>query len=142
MEYFITADPIEKSACACLILGTFEDGELAPSAKKIDQSTHGLLGRLLKRDEFKAKPGDTLLLNHVPDSPIERILLTGLGKKKQLNSKAYRKALAAAIKSLKQTRAKDAVCALTEVDVGERDLEWKARQIVEVFEDGLYTFTQ
>lgn len=142
MEHFISADPVETSACSCLVLGTFENGELTPTAKKIDQSTRGLLSRFLKRDEFKGNPGDTLLLNHIPDSPIERILVTGLGKKKQLDGKAYRKALAAAIKTLREIRVKEAICALGEVSVIDRDLEWKARQIVEVFEDGIYTFTQ
>jgi len=142
MDYSIKCDAVEKLAGDCLILGFYQKRKLSPAAHAIDAMLDGLIARLLKRDDVEGKTGDILLINHVPQGKIERLLLVGLGKKEALNAAGYRKALAAAAKTLKDSGAKTAVSVLQEADVREQDLTWKVRQTVEVFENALYTFTQ
>ncbi|PPC91326.1 MAG: leucyl aminopeptidase [Methylobacter sp.] len=142
MDYSIESTPLEKLQCDCLIAGVFADKSLSPAAQQLDILTHGLIARLVERGDVTGETGEALLINAVPNSKIERILLAGLGKKEALNGKNYRKTLAAAINSLKKLPIKDVVCALAENPVSGCDLTWKIRQIAEVFGDAAYQFTQ
>ena len=142
MDYSTKCDSLDKLSGDCLVLGFYQKRKLCPTTATIDEMLGGLLSRLLKRDDIEGKAGDTLLISHVPEGKVERILLVGLGKREELKPSAYRKALAAAIKSLKESGAKNALVALGEAEVGKQGLGWKIRQTVEVFENGLYRFTQ
>ncbi len=142
MDYSISSDLLDQLACDCLILGFYSKRKLTPRAADFDQHCQGLITRILKRDGVEGKAGDTLLINQIADAKIERVLLVGLGKREELTGTIYRKALTAAIQSLKGSGARNAVSALHEAEVKERDLGWKIRQTVEVFEHTLYKFTK
>jgi leucyl aminopeptidase len=142
MDYFIESAPIEKLQCDCMIVGIYQEGPLTPAAAALDGLTRGLVNKIVERGDLSGKNGETVLVNALPEGGIERVLLVGLGKKDALNAKTYRKALAAAIHNLKKTIVKSAVCCLGEAEVKGADSTWKTRQIVEVFNDALYQFTQ
>lgn len=142
MEYSTRTDALDRLSTDCLIVGVFQKRKLAPTAEALDAMLDGLLAKLLKRDDVEGKAGDTLLVNHVPGGRIDRVLLVGLGKREELNVAGYRKSLAAAFKVLKESGAKHAVSALHEVEVGQRGVDWKARQAVELLESALYRFQE
>ncbi|MGR8933217.1 MAG: leucyl aminopeptidase [Gammaproteobacteria bacterium] len=141
MDFCIESAPFEQLRNDCIIVGIFENQLLSPSAVKLDELTHGALKKILQRDNLEGKSGETTLLNFMPDAPIMQILLTGLGKKQTLTAKNYRKALSAAVKCLKDSPIKHAVCTLAEIEVENQDWTWKTRQIVETFEDVCYHHT-
>ncbi len=141
MDYAIETAPLETLQCDCLIVGVYQDQQLSASASLINQSTQGLVNLILSRGDISGKNGETVLINAIPDSSIERILLVGLGENKPLSGKNYRKALLAAVNSLKKTQIKSVVCSLAECEVIAADRQWKTRQIVEVFNDAVYQFT-
>lgn len=142
MEYRINNLPLDKLQTECLILGVYEDHHLSPSAEKVNALTNGLIENLLKRDELPAKTGDTLAINFLPDSEIERILIVGLGKQEPLSRKNFRKILGSAIKALKDTKIKTLTSALTETEVTDSDTTWKIRQTIEIFNENCYQFQQ
>lgn len=142
MDYSIESAPLEKLQSDCMIVGVYEDQQLTPSAIALNNSIQGIISDIVSRGDISGKNGETVLINVIPDSPIERILLVGLGKKEPLSGKNYRKALAAAINSLKKPSIKSVVCCLAECDVVAGDWQWKSRQIVEVFSDAVYQFTE
>jgi leucyl aminopeptidase len=141
MDYAIETAPLETLQCDCLIVGVYQELQLTESASSVNDKTQGLINKILNRGDISGKNGDTVLINAVPDSSIERILLVGLGEKKPLSGKNYRKALLAAINSLKKTQIKSVVCSLADCDVIASDRQWKTRQIIEVFNDAVYQFT-
>jgi len=141
MEYDIETGPLETLQCDCLIVGVYLDQQLSASASSVNQSTQGLINLILSRGDISGKNGETVLINAIPDSSIERILLVGLGENKPLSSKNFRKALLAAINSLKKTQIKSVVCCLADCEVIAGDGQWKIRQIIEVFNDAVYQFT-
>jgi leucyl aminopeptidase len=141
MDYSIETAPIEKLQSDCIILGIYQNEHLSPSAAAVNNSTQGLISKILARGDITGKNGETLLINVVPDSPFERVLLVGLGENKHLSSKNYRKALFAAVNSLKKPQIKTIVCCLVECDVEAFDSQLKTRQIVEIFNDAVYQFT-
>lgn len=142
MDYFIESAPIEKLQSDCIIVGIYQEGPLTPAAAALDGLTRGLVKKIVERGDLSGKNGETVLVNALPEGGIERALLVGLGKKDALNAKTYRKALAASINSLKKTIVRSAVCCLGEAEVKDADSAWKTRQIVEVFNDAVYQFTQ
>ena len=141
MDYAIETAPLETLQCDCLMVGVYQDRQLSASASAINTGTQGLINKILERGDMSGKNGETVLINAILGSAIERILLVGLGENKPLSGKNYRKALLAAINSLKKTSVKSVACSLAETDVIDADGLWKTRQIVEVFSDAVYQFT-
>lgn len=142
MDYFIEPSPLEKLETDCIIIGIYENQQLSPSANSIDNLNQGIIKRLIDRGDIKGKNSETLLINYLPDSSFERILLLGFGKKDKVTAKLYRKALASAVSNLKKTKIKSASCALIDIDVINQDEKWKTRQIIEVFDDAIYQYRE
>jgi leucyl aminopeptidase len=141
MDYSIETAPIEKLQSDCIIVGVYQNQQLSPSANVVNSATENLISKLLTRGDISGKIGETLIINAVPNSSLERILLVGLGETQPLSSKNYRKALYAAVNSLKKPQIKTVTCCLAECSVANFDSQWKCRQIVEVFNDAVYQFT-
>jgi leucyl aminopeptidase len=142
MDYSIETAPLEELQCDCIIVGVYQDQQLSPSALSLNNSTQGLINNIVSRGDLSGKNGETVLINAIPDRKFERILLVGLGENKPLSGKNYKKALLAAVNSLKKPQIKSVVCCLAECEVTDRDLQWKSRHIIEVFNDAAYQFTQ
>jgi leucyl aminopeptidase len=142
MDYSIETAPLEELQCDCMIVGVYQDRQLSPSAVELNNSTNGLINNIVNRGDLSGKNGETVLINAIPNSKIERILLVGLGENKPLSGKNYQKALLAAVNSLKKPQIKSVICCLAECEVTDRDWQWKTRHIVEVFNDAIYQFTQ
>ena len=64
----------EKQRSACIVVGVFEPRRLSPIAEQLDKISDGYISALLRRGELEGKPGQTLLLHHVPNVLSERIL--------------------------------------------------------------------
>ncbi|WP_127478028.1 leucyl aminopeptidase [Sulfurivermis fontis] len=142
MEFSVKHGPVEKQRSACIVVGVHEKHKLSPAAAALDAACGGLITRTLKGDDIKGKVGDSLLLHHVGDQA-ERVLLVGCGKAGEALSAAdYRTLLTAALTALKGTGARDALLALAELEVKERDLAWKVRQTVELAGNVIYQFDQ
>ena len=141
MDYSIESSPLDKLQSDCLLVGIYENQQLSPAATQLDSQFDGLIGKLISRGDIKGKNAETLLINNLPDGNIARLVLVGFGDRSKVNRKQYRKALAAAIKTVKDSKVKAAGCALLDVDVDGADSQWKARQIVEVCNDGLYQYS-
>jgi leucyl aminopeptidase len=142
MNYSIETEPLEELHCDCMIVGVYQNQQLSPSALALDNSTNGLINNIVSRGDLSGKNGETVLINAVPGGKIERILLVGLGENKPLSGKDYKKALLAAINSLKKPQIKSVVCCLAECEVKDRDWQWKSRHIIEVFNDAIYQFIE
>lgn len=142
MKYTAFTSALDKKSSACLVLGFFENRSLTISAQNIDRSLDGLISKVLTRNKCSGKAGETLLLNYIPAGCAERILLVGLGKKSHISTKDYSKAIQSAIKALKGCGAAEIVLALTEINVQDRSMIWKARQITETIERECYSFNE
>jgi leucyl aminopeptidase len=141
MDYSAKFESSDRWAGPCAVVGVFQKRKLTAAAHALDQRLDGLLSKLLKRDEVEGKAGDILSIAHLPDSEIERVILVGLGKKEELTAGTYRKALAAAAKSLKESNTRQAASWLHEAEVDGREVGWNIRQFIEIMEAALYRFT-
>jgi leucyl aminopeptidase len=145
MDYSIETAQIETLPCDCIIIGIYQnpqqDQELMVAGPKLSDKLQQVITKMLSRGDNSGKLGETTLVNVIPDSTIERVLLVGLGEHKPLSPKSYRKALSAAVNTLKKPYIKTIACGLAETPVEGCNLQWNVRQIIEVFDDAVYQFT-
>ncbi len=142
MEFSIKTASPEKLRSACVAVGVFESRKLTSPAQAIDDAAQGYLSDILRRGDMAAKLGSTLLLYNVPGAAAERVLLVGLGKERDFHEKAYREAIAAALRALNETGAAEAVVFLTEHGPKKRDVRWRIRHAAMTSLDALYRFEQ
>ncbi len=140
MDYFIETLTLDKLESHCLITGIYENQQLGSTAAALDVQTRAVVENIVKRGDIKGKNGETLLLNYLPDSRIQRILLVGMGERGKVTRKLYRKALTAAIKTIRDSKLASATSSLHDIAVEDADVIWKVRQTVEVFNDGIYQY--
>jgi leucyl aminopeptidase len=130
---------LKKQLSSCLLIGIFENGELTPTAKKIDLATQGHVSKLIKTGKFSAKIGQTLPLFYPAGTPFAHIILVGCGKADKLSANAFRKIMCSAIKSL-PGQTPTVTCYLTELSIAKRSMAWKVKQLIEAAWDALYCF--
>ena len=142
MEFSVKSGSPEKQRSACIVVGVFEPRRLTSVAEQLDEISEGYISNLLRKGDLEGKPGQMLLLHHVPNVLSERVLLVGCGKERELDERQYKQIIAKTIKTLNETGSMEAVCFLTELHVKGRDTYWNVRQAVEAAQDSLYTFLQ
>ncbi len=133
MEFRTIVDNRARGATACAIVGLYENGDLSETARQIDGQVGGLIKKLIAGGDFNAKLSDTLLLPRPSGSRATRILLVGLGARKNFGRKPYRKAVQAAAQALAKTGATDALIYLALEDQPDLDIAYRARIVAEVF---------
>jgi leucyl aminopeptidase len=141
MEFFVKNIRPENIKTATLVLPVGEGRKLGPLAVAVDQAADGALSRVLKRGDISGKPGQTLLLHDIPNLKATRILLVGSGKE-ALSDRQFRKLTSAVHAVLKGLGGSDAVLALADVAVKDRDIYATTRLLVETLADGAYQFEQ
>ena len=140
LEFSIKSGAPEKQRTACVVVGVFESRKLSGPAIDIDRASDGYLSEILRGGDMEGKAGSTLLLHKVPNILADRILLVGLGKERDFHEKAYRDAIACAVKTLRDTGSMEAAITLSEMPVKKRDVTWNIEQAVISAHDTLYRF--
>jgi len=118
VEFSIKQGSPEKLKVGCVVVGVFEGGKLSTAAQIIDKATKHALSDLIARGDMSGKSSSTLLLHRLPGVAAERVLLVGLGKASELNSKTSVEILRATFAALNATAAKDAVLYIADEGIG------------------------
>ncbi|HLA36909.1 MAG: leucyl aminopeptidase [Omnitrophica bacterium RIFCSPLOWO2_12_FULL_50_11] len=87
---------LHKEPCEIGVLCLFEQSPLSPVAKVLDKALGRAISNLLKKGEFKPGLNKSYLLHTYGKVPAKRLLLLGLGKKKDLSFDKLRQATATA----------------------------------------------
>jgi leucyl aminopeptidase len=140
MEFSIKTLSPETAKTGCVVLGVYAEKELTAPARRVDQRSRGALRTALP--DLSGKTGSTLLLRGLPNVAAERVLLVGLGARKEFGETAYRDALRAAANALRELGAKDAALFLVDLKVNDRALSWNLRQAVLGVREAFYRFDQ
>ncbi len=142
MQYSLEPFILENNDFECLIIGLIQNQSFSADINAIDEKVHGIISQLMDRGDFVAENANTLLLNYIADSSIKRVLLVGLGEADQLTAKNYRKAIQAAINSIKSAKLTKASILMTDCRVIKRSDDWNARQLIEICHDTYYQFQE
>ena len=140
MEFSIKTLLPETAKTGCVVLGIYAEKELTAPARRVDQKSNGGLRSALA--DLSGKAGSTLLLRGLRGVAAERVLLVGLGAKKEFGEAAYRDAVRAAASALRELGAKDAAVFLVDLKVKSRPLSWNLRQAVLGIREAFYRFDQ
>jgi leucyl aminopeptidase len=138
MDYFVKSGNPEKQRVACVIVGIFDRRSLTPAAETLDKASNGQIASILRRGDMDGKLGTTLVLHNIAGSFADRVMLVGLGRERSFDEAAFRKAIAASSRTLRNTGSIDAVSYLTHQPLKGRDYQWNVQQAVLVTEDAYY----
>ena len=96
---------VEQAPSEVLVLLHLEgEPSLKQEAAAIDKQLNGQVADLLRRGEFEGRAGEALLVHTQGKAPAKRLLLVGLGKRKELQLDAFRQALGTAVKRVRQAK--------------------------------------
>jgi leucyl aminopeptidase len=142
MEFFTTTSKPSRRAADCVIVGVYSRNRLATGADDIDRASRGGLQKLLKSGDIGTEPGACTVLRDLPGVSARRIAVVGLGAVSKLDVRTLRRALAAAMSSLKTSKCRQILSTLNLEDVAGADAYYIARYTAETVGDSLYRFTQ
>lgn len=130
MEVIIkTSNTPETVRSQCLLVPVFSKGKLSTAAQQLNKAASGGIEKLLKRGDLSGNLAETLLIPSLPGIKADRVLLLGCGDSGSLSEADFQKLLNAALKSLHNSKAKDALLMLEELSVTGKDTAWIAQQI-------------
>jgi leucyl aminopeptidase len=142
MQYFTTTSAASRRAAGCIIVGVYNKATLGVAAAELDSASGGSLSRLAKNGDLSGRLGACQVLNAVTGVRAKRVLVVGLGKRKDFGIKQFRKAHESAIDSLKVRKVQDVVTYLTLEDVAATSPYYLARYAVESTGNRLYTYAE
>ena len=140
MHYATSSAQVANSRVHALIIGIFEDGSLSAAAEAVDSATEGRIQAIIKRQDFKGKKAQTMLLQDLDGIKAPRVLMVGLGKAGVIKPEDYLAIAKAAIMQLKRLNIRKALYCLTTTQVEGRGPDWVATKTVEQFEDATYQY--
>lgn len=142
MEFIVKSTSAASLKTATLVLAVSEGPSLDGIAQAIDSIAGGAISAVLAKGDLQGKVGQTLLLHSLPEVKAERVLLVGIGKTDELDSRQWRKVAASLASQLKALGGADAALAFQEVQVKDRDTYDSARSLIEVLANATYRFDQ
>jgi leucyl aminopeptidase len=142
MQYFVTTEALATQKSDCIVVAIFEQGQLSPSAKTLNELSNNAISRIIDRGDMSGKGGQTVLLHDVAGIEAPRVLLVGCGKQDKTTENDFNAAISAMAKIINESGARDATSYLNEVTVSTRSDEWKARQTMITAASALYKYTQ
>ncbi|WP_447978899.1 leucyl aminopeptidase [Candidatus Nitrospira bockiana] len=106
MDLRVKPGPVEQEPADVLVLTHFEgEPALDDEAAVVDRRLNGAVRDLLKSREFQGTANQTVLLHTQGKLPAKRVLLVGLGKRKEAKLDAVRQAFGTAVKRIRQAGA-------------------------------------
>lgn len=122
----------------CLIVGLFDDEELPASLRKAGAGLGSRLRQLFGRGDLAGRLAETQLLPDLPGVRAPRVLVVGLGARKNFDRRAWRKAATAALAALLRTRAASAALWIERPAATSLDDYYFGRAVAELTGSAMY----
>jgi leucyl aminopeptidase len=143
MQVAVKEGRVEQQAAEALIVLHMEgDKALSGDAVAIDRALDGAVREVVKTGEFEGKLGESLLFHTQGKVPAKRMVLVGLGKKKDLRLDAVRQAMGYAAKRVRQAKAATFHVAVPNLAITEASTVDIAQAMTEGAILGCYQFTE
>jgi leucyl aminopeptidase len=143
MEVKVKKGQIESEAAEALVLMHFEDEKsLPPELQGVDKALGGLIKDLVASGEFRGRHLTTSLLHTQGKLPAKRVLLIGLGKRKDFQPDKVRQAIGRAACRVRELGIKSFSTPIPARKLIKGSLSASAQALVEGAVLGLYQFTE
>ena len=97
MDFSTRIAAAEAVKADCIAVGVFAEGELTAQARALDAASKGALRSAVKSGDATGKRGSAVMLRGLPGVAAARVLVVGLGNRKELGDKAFVEAVRTAI---------------------------------------------
>ncbi|TKB34335.1 MAG: leucyl aminopeptidase [Nitrospira sp.] len=142
MRVTVQIGKVETAATEVLVLTHCEgEGLGKQDAALLDRALGGSLRKLLQSKEFEGKTNEVLLYHTQGSVPAKRLVLVGLGKKKDVTLETIRQAMGTAVKRVRQAKAGSFTVVLPTVTPAGMSSVEVAQAMVEGAILGSYQFT-
>ena len=142
MKISVKSGRLEQEKTEVIVISQFE-GErgLSEDAAAMDKALRGRIRKALEGGEFSGKTNQLLLLHIWDHSPAKRVLLVGLGKKKEAGLEQIRQAMGTSSRYIRDLGIKTFTTGFHKTGSSKASVEDCAQAIVEGTLLGLYQFT-
>lgn len=143
MDFSAKTLNIVKQATPCLVVGVLKGKKpgLSSSGAGVDKATSGQLRAILAQGDMKGDLGATVVVYEPRQIKARRILLLGLGSRKDISASNIRKATSSAVKSLEKLNIRSADFTILDC-VSDSDVQRQARNIVEAASETDYLYQE
>jgi len=141
MKFTIKNTTPTKIITDCLVIVVFKNGSLSEEAEIINNGCDKAITKIIANNDFSGKLGETALIQNISGCRSPRVLMLGLGARRELNAKNIAKAVQKALQAIFATKAKSAHFAFSALEVNDRQLPWLAMRISQEAEDLSYVYS-
>ena len=128
MDFSTRTAAADAAKADCVAVGVFADGELAAQARAVDAASKGALRAAVRSGDMTGKRGSTVVLRGLPGVAAARVLMVGLGSRKEFSDRAFGEAVRTAVKGA-GVGVKELAFAVADWLPAGRDSRWQARQL-------------
>jgi len=138
MKYTSKYAQIAALKTPCLVIGIYEGRRTDNTVDTLDEASEGRLRHILRKGDLKGGIGDSQMLYELPGIAAGRVLLLGLGKKKDLDAAQFAKALGKVAPLLQEANLSSASIVVPET----YDSYATVREAILGIEKALYRFDE
>jgi len=129
---------VTQLAADCLAIGLFDEDTLSGPALAIDQASRGALKRLKVAGDIPVRAGETQVLAAPAGISARRLLVVGLGKRRDFRQRGWRKAVTAALAAVLKTRCAHLALAIDQPDGDAVNAYYIGRAVTDLAGAALY----
>ncbi len=126
----------------CLVVPMLKNNRLTSIAAEVNDASGGLLHDLAKKSGFNGKAGSTTVFHNLPGIKALRLMLVGVGNKKEINGKTTRQVIQAVMKRLHQENCTNAMITLPFEETDAEIHYTLIREAVQSAENAVYRFDE
>jgi leucyl aminopeptidase len=142
MDYLLKSGDIAAQKTACLVVGVYARRELSDAAESLDSASGGAISRLLKHGDFEGLREQSQMLYDPSGCSCARVLLIGLGPRKEFTLDGYREACGRAARLAEESYAIEAISTLPTLAPAATDLPRWLHEAVVASETAVYRFDE
>ena len=140
MEYLSTTRAASSVAADCLIVGIHDRGKLSAAGADVDRASGGWLSRQIKAGAASSRRGAVAVLPAPDGVKARRLAVVGLGAASGRDAAGFRKALAAVMHALADSKTGHLALGLTLDDFSAPSTYYLGRHVSETIGASLYRF--
>ncbi len=141
MQFATTTTDAPRIRTGCLVAGVFEGRGATPAYRALDEASGGKLDAIARKARFRGAAGKHLRVHALDGVAADSVLVVGCGPGNEpMTAERYLKIAGGAARAVAGAGAPSAAWTLGELEVEDRDLQWKSRVAVERLSDAAYRF--
>ena len=109
MEIQAITGKLNEIEADAIMVYCVQDGELANTAKEVDEALDGAIGEIIAAGDFTGKLGETLVFYTNGKIPTKRVIVTGLGSAEKVTLDTVRRAAAHGLQKARDLKVKHVV---------------------------------